>query len=176
MVSSTALACVHTCAAMEESAVVTIEAFTQPATKPGPPRPGALNTPVSRAPTIPPMPCTPNTSSESSAPSSFLRPLTPHRQAKPPTRPITRAPPIPTLPAAGGVGTRPGTAPPAAPPTDALPPHDRAPRPRHSGVDVHHGTASEVQSTPLPDLASLAGHGVGHFLGGVGVRAHPEPH
>lgn len=35
------------------------------------------STPVSSEPTMPPMPCTPNTSSESSAPSQRLKPVAP---------------------------------------------------------------------------------------------------
>src|SRR5674476_780031 len=97
MVVSTALSWIQTASATgtDETAAV-----TQSLTWPGPPSAWLLNTPVSRAPTIPPTPCTPNTSSESSAPSIFLRPLTPQRQAKPATKPITMAPIRPTLPQA----------------------------------------------------------------------------
>ena len=70
---------------------------------------------------MPPTPCTPNTSSESSAPSIFFRPLTPQRQAKPATKPMTIAPSRPTLPQAGVIATRPATAPEAAPSIEALP-------------------------------------------------------
>src|SRR4051812_19495240 len=96
-------------------------AVTQLPTRPGPPSAWLLNTPVSRAPTMPPTPCTPNTSSESSAPSMRLRPLTPQRQAKPAMKPMTMAPIRPTLPQAGVIATRPATAPDAAPSIDALP-------------------------------------------------------
>src|SRR5262245_43841538 len=88
---------------------------------PGPPSEGSLNTPVSSAPSIPPTACTPNTSSESSAPSSLFSPLTPHRQTSPAARPMTNAPGIPTLPAAGVIATRPATAPEAAPSIVGLP-------------------------------------------------------
>src|SRR5215471_21785975 len=74
-----------------------------------------------RAPKIPPSACTPNTSSASSAPISFLRPVTPQKQSGPTARPITNAPGIPTLPAAGVIATRPATAPEAAPSIDGLP-------------------------------------------------------
>src|SRR3954451_22882362 len=94
---------------------------TQSSTSPGPPSEGSLNTPVSSAPRMPPMACTPNTSSESSAPRSFFRPLTPHRQTKPEGRPMTNAPGMPTLPAAGVIATRPATAPEAAPSIEGLP-------------------------------------------------------
>src|SRR6185369_4009911 len=86
----------------------------------GPPRSGELNTPVSSAPRIPPMQCTPKTSSESSAPSIFFRPLTPHRHTSPAAVPMTNAPGMPTLPAAGVIATRPATAPDAAPSIDGL--------------------------------------------------------
>src|SRR3954463_7611287 len=89
--------------------------------KPGPPSDGSLNTPVSSAPRMPPTACTPKTSSESSAPSSFFSPLTPHKHTKPAARPMTKAPGIPTLPAAGVIATRPATAPDAAPNIDGLP-------------------------------------------------------
>src|SRR6195952_5149228 len=48
-------------------------------------------------------------------------PCTPHRQAKPATKPITSAPIRPTLPQAGVIATRPATAPEAAPSIEALP-------------------------------------------------------
>src|SRR5688572_27220547 len=70
---------------------------------------------------MPPKPCTPNTSSESSAPISFLRPVQPQRQTTPAARPITNAPGMPTLPAAGVIATRPATAPEAAPSIEGLP-------------------------------------------------------
>src|SRR3569832_2467174 len=88
---------------------------------PVPPSDGAANTPVSNAPRAPPTPCTPNTSSESSAPSRRLKPLTPHRQTMPASKPITRPPMVPTKPAAGVFATRPATAPEAAPSIEGLP-------------------------------------------------------
>src|SRR3954467_13110673 len=88
---------------------------------PGPPSDGSLNTPVSSAPRIPPRACTPKTSSESSAPSIFFSPLTPQRHTKPAAKPITNAPGMPTLPAAGVIATRPATAPDAAPSIEGLP-------------------------------------------------------
>ena len=88
---------------------------------PVPPKAGAANTPVNKAPTIPPTPCTPNTSNESSAPNIRLRPLTPHRHMKPATKPITIAPMGPTNPHAGVMATKPATAPDAAPNIEALP-------------------------------------------------------
>src|SRR6478735_3040263 len=118
MVSTTALSWIQTCAPMP---LEITPAVTQSPTRPGPPSDCVLNTPVSSAPTIPPTPCTPNTSSESSAPSIFLRPWTPQRQAKPATKPMTIAPIRRTLPAAGVIATRPATAPEAAPSIEALP-------------------------------------------------------
>src|SRR6185503_10902607 len=96
-------------------------------TKPGPPSDGALNTPVSSAPRIPPTACTPKTSSVSSAPSNFFRPFTPHRQTKPAAKPITKAPQMPTLPAAGVIATSPATAPEAAPSMEGLPLNTHSP-------------------------------------------------
>src|SRR3954452_14582227 len=90
-------------------------------TKPGPPSDGALNTPVNKAPRIPPTACTPKTSSVSSAPSNFFKPFTPHRQTTPAAKPMTNAPGMPTLPAAGVMATSPATAPEAAPSIEGLP-------------------------------------------------------
>src|SRR5882724_7904421 len=77
--------------------------------------------PVNNAPRIPPTACTPNTSSESSTPIIFFKPLTPHRQTMPAKRPMMNAPGMPTLPAAGVIATNPATAPDAAPSIDGLP-------------------------------------------------------
>src|SRR3954467_5246856 len=106
-------------------------------TKPGPPSDGALNTPVNKAPRIPPTACTPKTSSVSSAPSNFFKPFTPHRQTTPAARPITNAPGMPTLPAAGVIATSPATAPDAAPSMDGLPLN------KHS-ANIHDSTAQAV--------------------------------
>src|SRR5882757_6979445 len=94
---------------------------------PGPPRLGALKMPVSSAPVIPPTACTPNTSSASSFPIIFFKPVTPHRQIGPTTKPITNAPGMPTLPAAGVIATRPATAPEAAPTMLGLPLKNHSP-------------------------------------------------
>src|SRR5512135_1365904 len=80
-----------------------------------------LNTPVSNAPRIPPMPWMPNTSSASSAPSSFFSPVTPQKQTTPANAPITRPPPTPTQPQAGVIATRPATAPDSPPSIEGLP-------------------------------------------------------
>src|SRR5574337_1149795 len=88
---------------------------------PVPPREGEANTPVSKAPRMPPTPWTPNTSNASSAPSRRFRPFTPHRQQAPASRPMTMAPTTPTKPQAGVMATRPATAPDAAPRPEGLP-------------------------------------------------------
>src|SRR5688572_32443006 len=124
MVKPTALVCTQSCSPIELKPVL---AVTQSVTKPGPPRSGELNTPVNSAPKIPPTACTPNTSSESSAPSIFLRPFTPHRQINPAAVPMTNAPGIPTLPAAGVIATRPATAPEAAPNIEGRPLNTHSP-------------------------------------------------
>src|SRR5438552_2238968 len=95
--------------------------MVQSVTRPGPPRSGALKMPVASAPKIPPRAWTPNTSSESSAPIIFFRPVQPQRQRGPTIRPIANAPGIPTLPAAGVIATSPATAPEAAPSIEGLP-------------------------------------------------------
>src|SRR5262249_5238496 len=114
-----------------------VSPFTQSVVKPGPPREGATKMPVSNAPRMPPTACTPNTSSVSSTFSMRFRPFTPHRQTKPAARPITNAPGMPTLPAAGVIATRPATAPDAAPSMDGLPLNIHSPT-------VHESTAHAV--------------------------------
>src|SRR5580765_6947715 len=117
-VTPTALAWIQSCPLMlSKPGFISNQLFG----KPGPPSDGSLNTPVSSAPRIPPTACTPKTSSESSTLSIFLSPLTPHRQTNPAAKPITNAPGIPTLPAAGVIATSPATAPDAAPSIEGLP-------------------------------------------------------
>src|SRR4029450_13977900 len=118
IVSNTAFNCTQNCSAM---LLYPVAAVTQSVTKPGPPSDGALNTPVSNAPRIPPTAWMPNTSRASSARRIFFRPLTPHRHTSPAAMPITNAPRMPTLPAAGVIATNPATAPDAAPSIDGLP-------------------------------------------------------
>ena len=127
---------------------MTLVAVTQSPTKLGPPKDGELNTPVRMAPKMPPIPWTPNTSSESSAPSIFFRPLTPQRQANPARKPMTSPPPIPTLPAAGVIATRPATAPEAAPSMDALPRINASPR--------HHASTAAAVAPRVLMKASAA--------------------
>src|SRR4030095_5151505 len=134
IVMPTACAWIHSCSAID---VTPVSAFTQSVTKRGPPSEGATNTPVSSAPTMPPTACTPKTSSVSSIFSMCLRPLTPHRQMMPAASPITNAPGMPTLPAAGVIATRPATAPDAAPSIDGLPLNIHSP-------NVHDSTAHAV--------------------------------
>src|SRR5216110_90258 len=76
--------------------------------------------PVISAPNTPPRAWTPNTSSASSAGIIFFRAVTPQRHTTPAPRPMTNAPGMPTLPAAGVMATRPATAPDAAPSIDGL--------------------------------------------------------
>src|SRR5947207_9321813 len=117
-VTPTALAWIQSCPLMlSKPGFISNQLFGNP----GPPSEGSLNTPVSSAPRIPPTACTPNTSSESSAPRSFFSPLTPHRHTRPAAVPITNAPGMPTLPAAGVIATSPATAPEAAPSIEGLP-------------------------------------------------------
>src|SRR6187551_2347269 len=82
---------------------------------PVPPNSGLLNTPVRMAPRMPPMQCTPNTSSESSYPSADLSFVTANRQTTPASAPMTSEPIGPTQPHAGVIATSPATAPEAAP-------------------------------------------------------------
>src|SRR5262249_39262284 len=118
IVTPTAFACVQTCAPMlSKPGFIS----NQLPGKPGPPSDGSLNTPVSSAPRIPPTACPPKTWSESSTFSMCFSPLTPHRQTNPAAKPMTNAPGIPTLPAAGVIATSPATAPEAAPSIDGLP-------------------------------------------------------
>src|SRR5450755_2805141 len=152
MVTQTPLNWIQTWSRMPTDPTV---AVTQSVTCPGPPSNCVLNTPVSSAPTMPPTPCTPNTSSESSAPSIFFSPLTPQKQAKPAARPTTSAPSRPTLPQAGVIATSPATAPDAAPTIDALPLKSASARDQASTA---HAVAEKVlmkASTAVP-LASSA--------------------
>src|SRR5688500_18390055 len=78
-------------------------------------------TPVSTAPSVPPTPCTPNASSESSYPSMCLSVVAAKKQTMPPVKPITIADIGETNPAAGVITTKPATAPEIAPRTVGLP-------------------------------------------------------
>src|SRR5437762_5743248 len=103
----------------------------------GPPRSGDTKMPVSSAPRTPPTACTTKTTSETSTPISFLRPVKPHRHTKPAAKPMTNAPGMPPLPAAGVIATRPATAPDAAPSIEGLPFTTHSP-------NVHESTAHAV--------------------------------
>ncbi len=112
---------------------------------------------------MPPTPCTPNTSSESSAPSSVFRPFTPHRQTRPASRPITSAPIGPTKPAAGVIATSPATAPEAAPSIEGLP------------LNIHFAAASRTawrRGGQHGVDEGQAGDAVGG-AGGTGIEAEP---
>src|SRR6187455_1695769 len=91
---------------------------------------------------MPPKPCTPKTSSESSAPIIFFSPVQPQRQTTPAARPMKNAPGMPTLPAAGVIATSPATAPEAAPSIEGLP------FSTHSS-SVHESTAQAVARNVL---------------------------
>src|SRR5262249_48369577 len=89
------------------------------------------------------------------APSSLFRLFTPHRHTRPTPRPITNAPGMPTLPAAGVIATSPATAPEAAPSMEGLPLKSHSP-------NVHERTAHAVarkvfmKRSPAEPLASSA--------------------
>ena len=99
------------------------------------------------APRMPPVACTPKTSSASSAPSRRFSPLTPHRQTTPASRPSTSAPPTPTKPHAGVIATRPATAPEAAPSIDGLPLVIHSP-------NIHDSTAAAVATSVLMNASA----------------------
>src|SRR4029077_13037362 len=79
------------------------------------------NTPVSNAPTIPPMQCTPNASRESSYPSAFLSDVAAKKQMTPAAIPMMTAGVGITKPDAGVMATNPATAPEAMPSTLGFP-------------------------------------------------------
>src|SRR3954463_13308385 len=66
-----------------------------------------------------------------------FRPFTPHRHTRPADNPITNAPGMPTLPAAGVIATSPATAPEAAPSIEGFAFHIHSP-------NVHESTAQAV--------------------------------
>ena len=112
---------------------------------------------------MPPTPCTPKTSSESSAPSIFFRPLTPHKQTKP-AIPPTIIPPIkPTLPQAGVIATNPATAPDAAPTIEALPFRTASP--------IDHVRAAAAVARERIDECEYCG--VACFQSRAGIEAEP---
>src|SRR6185312_4969768 len=77
--------------------------------------------PVAIAPQVPPIPWTPNASSESSYPRAFLIVLVAKKQMTPPPTPMMIEETGPTNPEAGVIATSPATAPLAAPNTVGLP-------------------------------------------------------
>src|SRR5918995_5379756 len=88
---------------------------------PAPPSAGFTRMPVSRAPVMPPMQCTPNTSSESSYPSAFFTVVQKKKHTAPAISPSTIAPIGPEKPAAGVTATRPAMQPDKAPSNEGLP-------------------------------------------------------
>src|SRR5258706_12148875 len=79
------------------------------------------NTPVRIAPIVPPAPCTPNASRESSYLNLLFTAVTMKKQPTPATKPINNAGNGLTNPEAGVMATRPATAPEIAPKTLGLP-------------------------------------------------------
>src|ERR1035441_8543803 len=77
--------------------------------------------PVSSAPSVPPTPCTPNASSESSYPNKVFTLTTIQKQTTPAISPIQSADIGVTNPDAGVIATSPATAPEIAPSTEGLP-------------------------------------------------------
>src|SRR6185437_4332245 len=94
------------------------------------------NTPVSKVPVSPPMPCTPNTSSESSYPNFSFSQVQAQKQTAPAMIPISTPCIGNTKPDAGVMVPRPATAPEIMPSTDGLP-------------RVHHSSATQVQAPAL---------------------------
>src|SRR5579885_489674 len=78
---------------------------------PVPPSAGLTRMPVPSAPTMPPMQCTPNTSSASSYLKTLFTVVQKKKQTTPATMPRTREPIEPAKPEAGVTATRPATAP-----------------------------------------------------------------
>src|SRR5216684_8703744 len=78
-------------------------------------------TPVSKAPMMPPIQCTPNASSESSYPNALFSEVAAKKQITPAAMPMTTAGVGPTKPDAGVIATNPATAPDAIPRTLGLP-------------------------------------------------------
>src|SRR6266853_2565009 len=103
MVASTAFSCVRTLPARPPSSAV------------------LAKTPVSNAPTMPPIQCTPKASRESSYPSAFFSEVAAKKQMTPAATPMITAGVGITKPEAGVMATRPATAPEAMPSTLGLP-------------------------------------------------------
>src|SRR4051812_40519845 len=79
------------------------------------------NTPVRIAPSVPPTPCTPKASSESSYPNIAFTTVAAKKQTTPPIAPMSSADIGVTNPLAGVITTSPATAPEIAPSTVGLP-------------------------------------------------------
>src|SRR5262249_57928630 len=82
---------------------------------------GVARKPVSKAPSVPPTPCTPKVSSASSYLNHALSLVQARKGTTPARTPINTAPPAVTKPAAGVTTTRPATAPEQKPSTGGLP-------------------------------------------------------
>src|SRR6266481_7471047 len=117
------------------------------------------NTPASRVPVMPPMPWTPNTSSESSYLKRCLSQVQAQKQSVPATTPIKTPCHGATNPEAGVMAPRPATAPEIMPSTDGLRrvAHSIAPQvsaPAHAArwVAVIAITARELAASADPPL------------------------
>ena len=110
------------------------------------------NTPVSTAPTMPPTPCTPKASSESSQPIRRLSTVAPQKHTTPPTSPISNAGSGSTKPDAGVITTSPATAP------DTIPSKEGLPRKIHSqAIQLQPAAAAAIWLTRIASTArSLA--------------------
>src|SRR3569833_2605775 len=105
------MTCVHTWLAILRSALE-------------PPSDAAANTPVKIAPTMPPIACTPNTSSESSYLSARLSLVEARKHSTPAARPMISAPPGPTKPETKKKTTKPTTTHKTKPNTQKKPKHN----------------------------------------------------
>src|SRR5512134_3714610 len=80
-----------------------------------------------------------------------FRPFTPHRQTRPAAKPMTNAPGMPTLPAAGVIATRPATAPDAAPSIEGLPLKSHSPSDHDSTAHaVARNVLTKASAAELP--------------------------
>src|SRR3569832_1143417 len=139
------MTCVHTWLAILRSALE-------------PPSDAAANTPVKIAPTMPPIACTPNTSSESSYLSARLSLVEARKHSTPAARPMISAPTGPTKPEAGVMATRPATAPEAMPSTLGLPwlSHSLNIQARAAAAVAICETANTMPAVPLAATAEPA--------------------
>ncbi len=125
------------------------------------------NTPVRIAPTVPPMPCTPNASSASSYPNIAFTLATMKKHTMPVTAPMISADIGVTKPAAGVMPTRPATAPEIAPSMLGLP------ITIHSTISQAHAAAAAPKCVETNALDAEA-RCVQRATGVEAEPAHPE--